>query len=324
MEPRWTDREKLFLIENYDQLTRQQMADELGRTFLAVKTMAKTLKLKKSREALQALAKRSNAGQFKKGSQPINTKNDFDISTRIDKSGRVIKFIRTSLGKWEELQRYNWIHAGNEIPKGCCLACKTTDTTNCDPSNWELITQAENLQRNRPKGEAYKLVHEKVIKSRKNQDFKKQLNKENDRKLKSKRRAQRKSLLLHERAEKRAQVKAEQDLINKQKKELKAAEKAQKHAAVLLARKQEVFRRREEKRVAKARVEKKRIERAINDRKVLKTRVINYDELIPVRIDHKTVVYVSPGSDIEAIKAKYKQEPLLSDKHDFLPHAYQF
>jgi len=38
-----------------------------------------------------------------------------------------------------------------------------------------------------------------------------------------------------------------------------------------------------------------------------KTRVINMSELVAVKIDHKTTVYVKPGTDIEATRKKYNK-----------------
>lgn len=40
--------------------------------------------------------------------------------------------------------------------------------------------------------------------------------------------------------------------------------------------------------------------------KVFETRKVNTGELISVKIDSKTTIYVKAGSDIEAIKAKYR------------------
>ena len=43
--------------------------------------------------------------------------------------------------------------------------------------------------------------------------------------------------------------------------------------------------------------------------KRLPTRELNLEEMIPVRIDQKTTVYVKPGADIEAVKAKHRRQP---------------
>lgn len=54
----------------------------------------------------------------------------------------------------------------------------------------------------------------------------------------------------------------------------------------------------------------------------LPNRPLNLDQLIPVKVDSKTTVYVKPGSDIEAVKAKYKRQTY--DRFDDLPPTYQF
>jgi hypothetical protein len=44
--------------------------------------------------------------------------------------------------------------------------------------------------------------------------------------------------------------------------------------------------------------------------KRFQTKVLNMNELQSVRIDHKTVVLVKLGTDIEAVKEQYKRKPL--------------
>lgn len=41
--------------------------------------------------------------------------------------------------------------------------------------------------------------------------------------------------------------------------------------------------------------------------KIFATRALDTTEKIAVRIDHKTIIYVDPGADIEAVKLKYKK-----------------
>ena len=49
---------------------------------------------------------------------------------------------------WKELQIHNWEQIHGPVPKGMVLRCLTDDPLNCDPSNWELITRLENVERN--------------------------------------------------------------------------------------------------------------------------------------------------------------------------------
>ena len=89
-----------------------------------------------------------NAGSFAKGFEPHNTLTDGQIRTRTTNEGRTYNYIRIAKGKWEFLQKWRWTNEVGPIGKGMVLRCKTTDTLNCDPSNWELITKAENASRN--------------------------------------------------------------------------------------------------------------------------------------------------------------------------------
>ncbi|HEX8334709.1 MAG TPA: hypothetical protein VF622_18950 [Segetibacter sp.] len=39
---------------------------------------------------------------------------------------------------------------------------------------------------------------------------------------------------------------------------------------------------------------------------LFKNKVVDYTQLISVRIDNKTIIYAKPGEDIEAVKRKFK------------------
>jgi hypothetical protein len=47
--------------------------------------------------------------------------------------------------------------------------------------------------------------------------------------------------------------------------------------------------------------------------KPLPKRDLDLGNKIPVRIDHRTVVYAEPGADIETLRAKYKRDPFKFD-----------
>ncbi len=87
-------------------------------------------------------------GQHTPKTTPINALYDGAIRIRKDNSGRPFAWIRLSCGKWDRLHLQKWKEKHGPIPTGHVLACKTTDTLNTDPANWELITLAENLKRN--------------------------------------------------------------------------------------------------------------------------------------------------------------------------------
>jgi hypothetical protein len=65
-----------------------------------------------------------------------------DRSIRNDKNGRRYVFVKRTHGKWVEEQKLNWQAKHGKIPEGMILACKTADTLNTHPDNWELISRA--------------------------------------------------------------------------------------------------------------------------------------------------------------------------------------
>ncbi len=85
--------------------------------------------------------------QFKKGQRSINWKPPG--STRIDTEGYVlVKVAETGLFQWRFLHLDVWrLHHGPR-PKGMCIAFKDGNKSNCEYTNLELITQAENMLRN--------------------------------------------------------------------------------------------------------------------------------------------------------------------------------
>jgi hypothetical protein len=85
--------------------------------------------------------------QFKKGQRPPKWRPPG--STRIDTEGYVlVKVAETGLFQWRFLHQDVWrLHHGRQ-PKGMCVAFKDGNKLNCEYSNLELITQAENMLRN--------------------------------------------------------------------------------------------------------------------------------------------------------------------------------
>ena len=85
---------------------------------------------------------KTKATRFKKGSLPHNYKGGEFLS----KEG----YIMLSLGNGKQRLKHLhlWEQRHGKVKKGYCLACLSKDITNCDPSNWELITRAENMLRN--------------------------------------------------------------------------------------------------------------------------------------------------------------------------------
>jgi HNH endonuclease len=173
-----TKKEDRFLTKNYLKIPEKRLAAMLGRSDVFVRTRLKRLKLKKPRSLVEkfirdarikpgnippnkgkrqteymsrAAINRTKATRFKKGGVPPNTLYDNAITIRRDhpeRNGKPHKYIRISLSVWKELQIYNWEKKHGPIPKGHILACKNGDTLDCHPSNWKLMTKADNARRN--------------------------------------------------------------------------------------------------------------------------------------------------------------------------------
>lgn len=174
----WTDEEKETVMRMYPDHHTQEIADLLCRKITQVYQMADRLRVKKS-EAYRAKMKEAdgirlqsfgNKYRFQKGSVPVNkgkgmpeevrekvkhtwfTKGhqphntNYDGHVRISKDG--YQEIRVRKGKYRLLHIVNWEKVHGTLPKGHCLWCLDGDKLNTDPSNWELITRAENMARN--------------------------------------------------------------------------------------------------------------------------------------------------------------------------------
>jgi len=93
--------------------------------------------------------------RFKKGDRPPNYNQVGDITKRIDSNGRYYYHIKIKADKgvhsvynYMELHRFIWIRENGPIPKKGIIAFKNGNTMDCRPSNLELITMQENMERN--------------------------------------------------------------------------------------------------------------------------------------------------------------------------------
>lgn len=139
-----------FILRNsYTFLSNVEIGKIIGRSADSVKDRMMRLCLKRTPAELKKISDRLTAPtRFKKGNIPQNTLHDFAESIRGKKGDPPYVYIRISLGKWVFKNRYLWELQNGPIPDGMVLACKTNDTTNCDPSNWEMISQEQNMLRN--------------------------------------------------------------------------------------------------------------------------------------------------------------------------------
>jgi hypothetical protein len=109
-------------------------------------------------------------------------------------------------------------------------------------------------------------------------------------------------------------------------KEVLRAQKAEATKAVKAAeREKNNALRQEQLRRSRAQKERKRIDEK-ESKKPLQTKPVDLSQKIPLRIDHRTVVYVNPGADIDAIRAKYGVKPKEQFTNAFghSPQEYQF
>ena len=151
-----------FVEANYMQMTDAEIAEKLDRTPKSVEGFRMRNGLVKPK--LWAYYKkghrpwnkgkryiaggRAKETQFKDGHLPHNTKHDYAISLRKDKSGRTYKYIRLAPGKWIPLHRHIWKTVNGEIPPGKIIVFKNSDTMDCRIENLEMISRAENVRRN--------------------------------------------------------------------------------------------------------------------------------------------------------------------------------
>ncbi len=172
----WTEPEKQLLLELWPSTPIREIMQRLDRTDKSIYGQAGKMGLKRPLEFLKkefgdnlrkiGAKSRFKKGQkpwsagtkgilkgsktsFKKGNIPHNAKDaDGAISTRKDNSGKLYKYIRISLGKWELLHRHLWEQAHGPIPKGHVVKFKDGNQANCTLDNLYLCTQGENMLHN--------------------------------------------------------------------------------------------------------------------------------------------------------------------------------
>lgn len=175
----WTERQLNYLRRHYADQPTGALVKGTGHPADCIYRKASALGLEKSAEYLAELGKRvsecmaskakrflpghvpANKGkrehefrspeaiekcrrtQFKPGSQPHNTRADGTEVTRGD--GYV--YIKVA-GRCVLKHRHVWQQHNGEIPRGMIVVFRDGNRQNCDISNLELITQAENVRRN--------------------------------------------------------------------------------------------------------------------------------------------------------------------------------
>lgn len=168
----FTEADDQYVTKHYLDMPIKRIADNIGRSYTGVMGALKRLGLELPEEVRDrnSLVGRFTKGQnphnagktgirvsvkseFKKGHVPTNTRHDGAITIRTErcvKTGKQTKYkyIRLAMSKWEPLHRHMWRKYNGEIPKRHVIAFIDGDTMNCDITNLECISMAENARRN--------------------------------------------------------------------------------------------------------------------------------------------------------------------------------
>lgn len=97
------------------------------------------------------MIERTKATRFKKGHKPWNMKYDGAVTIRHAHEERgepPYMWIRIAKGDWMLYHRHLWEQEHGSIPDKHILRCKSGNTLDPRPENWEMITMAENVRRN--------------------------------------------------------------------------------------------------------------------------------------------------------------------------------
>lgn len=176
MNKRFTPEEDEFLKKNYLEIPAKRMAIMLGRHENTARQRMEILNIlpppeviekfkiesrfkkgitpankgKKQTEYMTEEGIRiSSATRYKKGNRPHNTKEGTGIIiTKTDHRGLKYKVIKIADAHWEFLHRHIYEKEYGPIPKGKILVFKNGNQMDCRIENFELITKAENLERN--------------------------------------------------------------------------------------------------------------------------------------------------------------------------------
>lgn len=292
----WTPEMDKVIIQKYPDTKAAELAKEMGLKKSSICSRAHILGLKHTKEfkSKSGLEGRQMQGdnkmkgvkgwsvpgsektRFKKGQTPQNALHDKAVTVRFHKKqSQAYKYIRLGPMKWVPLHTYLWEQKNGKLPEGYCLWFIDRDTMNCSLQNLELIHRSENLRRNRD-------AHYSLLAS------KKQKQKSTGVKITS-------------RIIKRTKVEVNKELESLKKPVLKKAAK-------LL--------RKIKKENKKIRVDTPdQLDKWLNRKKVDTTKPVQTRDAIKgkikVQIKPGLIVFINPGDDVEKVRAKYLNKPLL-------------
>lgn len=172
---------KDIIRERFPNERTQDLADELGLTYSQLSNRAHSMGLKKSEEFKQSdksgrhnliekgkktrfqpghtpvnkgvkmpdhIYDKVKHSMFKKGHRPHNWKADGSIVERNDKTGRSYLYFKVKDSHWILYHNKIWMDHHGPIPEKHIISFKDGNTLNCDISNLELLSMAENAKRN--------------------------------------------------------------------------------------------------------------------------------------------------------------------------------
>lgn len=174
---RISEKEKQEIARLYPDNPNKAIAHKFGRTASSIKNMAvkngwvKSAEYKASKPGCYRKGEKpwnkgvkkymgANRTSFKQGSVPANHKPMGTISLRYHKNDdKHYRYIKTPEG-WVLFHRHNWEKANGKIPPGHVLTFLDGDISNCDISNLKMISQRENMERNRNREKAARSMRE--------------------------------------------------------------------------------------------------------------------------------------------------------------------
>jgi hypothetical protein len=358
----WSVFQLNYLKEKYADYSSAEIADVIGRSAAAVKTKAADLGLKTSATALSRLGKRPNAGMYQNGGPigTITTRTTKDgVATKWIKLGTK-EWQQLHRYNWQ--QAGNTIPDGHALMfiDGDRAICEVYNLR-LKLSDQEVRTQGDQLRRAARKAQKILLNDERKRQAQFKRSKKialkedkriadsaqKSLSKEEKQIAKATRAKEAQHLKIlksqfkrlakrvTEIKEKTPKVKLEvvkrtpiaRPAIRVARAGRKSAtQKKQENDLVVKERATQKAIQVEQVKQARREKERKRIVADEETKKKLPTRVIDYSQLIALRIDHRTVVYIKPGTDIERIQAKYGAKAATDYTNAFghNPPEYQF
>lgn len=277
---------------DFQTMTHPQLAEKYGVTKRAVTWLCNKLGLERDKAWINQKAKENRKPYHCANRKPPERKIAPDGTIKQRKcDGRVYLMIVVN-AKWEHLHRYNWLQAGNELPKGHRLTFLDGNTLNCEVSN---LRTKRGYQRRDP------LWGQRTLQ--------KQQEAERRRQEREAAKEQRQAEKARKAAEKQAKREAESRRRHDERRRLQREASALRKAERVREREQESKRKESERKTRQIKrqwEEKSRRSSKREEASRLPTKTVDYSQMQKVFIKEKRMwVYMRPGQTIEEVKRKY-------------------